>query len=330
MSQQKGLRGHQIEDNSISLGKLITSGYTPSSNYDLANVQYVLNNLPTGSTAPVTTQQITVNLGPGGTSGSYTTGDVIPIGTYLEVINKNMLQKRVLPTYTVASIFTNNTNSLIGEVGETVNTTISTSFVSNDAGALTAIRILKNGSAFASGITSPLSQADTIIRINGSIYYQGFADYLSGNTKNDNLGNPDTRVPAVRNPNTPQAPENNFPSNTVTFIGYYNYFYDSLASVPTTSADVRAFVNKQLTNVGNSFILNSGTVNKIFSIAMPTTHTLSSVIDLDALNANITGNFVLSTFNVNDAGGTPVAYNVYTLSNAVSYSSNHRLSITIS
>jgi hypothetical protein len=69
--------------------------------------------------------------------------------------------------------------------------------------------------------------------------------------------------------------------------------------------------------------------DKIFTVAVPATMSLTQVLDLDALNANITANYVLSTFNVNDGGGTPVSYKIYTLSNAIPYSSDHRHQITI-
>ena len=62
---------------------------------------------------------------------------------------------------------------------------------------------------------------------------------------------------------------------------------------------------------------------------MPASNSLVEVLDLDALNANITANYVMSTFNVNDGGGTPVPYKIYTLSNAIPYSSDHRHQITI-
>ena len=109
----------------------------------------------------------------------------------------------------------------------------------------------------------------------------------------------------------------------------YVVFYGSSASAPSNSAGVRALSNKRFTDSGNTFILNTGATDKIFTVAVPSTMSLVEVLDLDALNANITANYVLSTFNVNDGGGTPVAYKIYTLSNAIPYSSDHRHQITI-
>ena len=64
---------------------------------------------------------------------------------------------------------------------------------------------------------------------------------------------------------------------------------------------------------------------------MPDTKSLVQVLDLDALNANITANYVagLSTFNVDDYAGTPVSYKVYTMTNAIPYTDgSHRHQIT--
>ena len=108
-------------------------------------------------------------------------------------------------------------------------------------------------------------------------------------------------------------------------------FYSPVASAPVNSANVRAMTNKIFTDGTNPFILNTGTVEKIFSVAMPATLSVSNITDLDALSANITASYILSTFNVNDAIGTPVSYHVYTMTNAVPYSdiiTGHRHQIT--
>jgi len=109
----------------------------------------------------------------------------------------------------------------------------------------------------------------------------------------------------------------------------YVVFYGPSASAPSNSAGVRALSGKRFTDAGNTFTLNTGAVQTIFTVAIPATMALTQVLDLDALNANITANYTLSTFNVNDGGGTPVAYKIYTLTNAIPYSADHRHQITI-
>ena len=119
-------------------------------------------------------------------------------------------------------------------------------------------------------------------------------------------------------------------STTISFLNVI--FHAPVANAPTTSANVRAIANKVFTDSANPFNLITSTVENDFAVALPTTSasndTISSVIDLDALNADITANYILSTFNVDDAGGTAVSYNVYTLSNATSYATSHRHQIT--
>jgi len=110
---------------------------------------------------------------------------------------------------------------------------------------------------------------------------------------------------------------------------YYLIFYGPSASAPTTSSNVRALGTRQFVpSLSNPFNLLTGSTYNIFTAAMPATLSISSVIDLDALNANITANYILSTFNVLDYFGTFVSYHVYTLTNATPYSESHRHQIT--
>ena len=111
-------------------------------------------------------------------------------------------------------------------------------------------------------------------------------------------------------------------------------FYGPSASAPTDSAGVRALGTRIFTTGDNPFNLLTGQTQRIFTAAMPATLSITNVIDLDALNAPITGNYISSTFNVNDAGGTATSYKVYTMTNAIPYSlggtppGNHRHQIT--
>ena len=121
-----------------------------------------------------------------------------------------------------------------------------------------------------------------------------------------------------------------YTSGTAATVSLYNMiWYGPLAAQPTTSADVRAMGTRQfIQSLSNPFNLTTGTTYKTFTVAMPATVSITNVIDLDALNADITASYVNSTFNVNDYAGTAVSYNVYTMSNASVYSSSHRHQIT--
>lgn len=122
-----------------------------------------------------------------------------------------------------------------------------------------------------------------------------------------------------------------FTTATASYNITYKYviFFGSSVAAPANSAGVRALANKRFIDAGNTFILNTGATDRIFTVAIPATMSLTEVLDLDALNANITANYTLSTFNVNDGGGVPVAYKIYTLTNAIPYSADHRHQITI-
>ena len=119
---------------------------------------------------------------------------------------------------------------------------------------------------------------------------------------------------------------NPFISSNFTITSCYYEFYGPTTVNSTTSAQVRALPSNRPSCAGTTFNLNTGTVEKIFEIAMPATKTLVSVFDATA-GFFITGSFTLTTFNVNDAGGTPISYNVYRLNNAVPYAVNHIFNI---
>jgi len=118
----------------------------------------------------------------------------------------------------------------------------------------------------------------------------------------DNKGNVGTNLNAQRVSGTIVVS-----SSTPTITGRYRQFFGPTTTTPTTSAAVRAF-GSNFTDT-NSF--NSGTFTQTkFVIAIPATRNLVSVITSSL--ENITSNFVLSTFNVNDGGGVGVSYKVYT------------------
>jgi hypothetical protein len=68
--------------------------------------------------------------------------------------------------------------------------------------------------------------------LNGVISWTGKGNYTAGLPKQDNFGALDTRTPAIRNPNAPQASETGFTSNAVTVTGIYPYFvYKSISPI---------------------------------------------------------------------------------------------------
>jgi hypothetical protein len=276
---------------------------------------------------------ILVSLSGGKTFGKYVDGETIPsMGLTPEQVLNLVAIEDIAPTYTPATLVLTDSASNQDEVGTVYSDGLTATFTQNDAGALSSIRIQKNGVDMTpNGSSSPFIKADFGSYVLGNITFIAYADYAAGIIKTYSpSGNPDARTPLIRNVNAPQAAEVAFASNTVLLTGTYKIFYGPSSSVPGTSAAVRALPSNRFTDAGNTFILNTGSTEVNYTVAMPATMSLVSVIDLDALNANITANYILSTFNVNDAGGTPVSYKVYTMTNGVAYASNHQHQITVS
>jgi hypothetical protein len=115
-------------------------------------------------------------------------------------------------------------------------------------------------------------------------------------------------------------------SQTVSFLNLI--FYGPASSVPSDSSSVRSLGTRVFTDASNPFTLSTGSTERNFSVALPPGKTITQVIDLDALNANITSNYVSGTISVEDGGGNGTNYNVYTMTNAIPYDSNHRHQVT--
>ena len=115
-------------------------------------------------------------------------------------------------------------------------------------------------------------------------------------------------------------------TTTISFLSVI--FYGASSASPSASADVRDLLGKVFVDSSNPFNLETGSSYRFFTVALPKSLSITEVIDLDALNANITANYVDSSLDVEDGGSTPTSYNVYTMANAIPYTSNHRHRVT--
>jgi len=281
---------------------------------------------------PVFDHDIFVSLAPGQTWGKWKDGDTVSAkGKTTRTVIEEALIDSKNPTYAPASISINMSAPAAGEVGELVNNAITANFASNDAGALKALRVLKAGALLgSSSSTTPHAESESLRRILGVVPYQASADYSAGALKNITPANtPDTRPAQVRNPNAPQAAENDYRSGVVNFAGYYRYFHGPAASQPANSAAVRNLAASPLTISGNTQVLSTGSTNRIFCIAVPPGKTLAKVIDASASNADLTSQYQPSNVVVNDAAGNPVNYTLYTMVQAVPYNNSHEHVITL-
>lgn len=248
--------------------------------------------------------------------GKYEDGQTVP---QHETLNERFLdafRKAIAPTFSlpIATLSANTLPASNREVGESLSLAFSAVYTQNDAGNLIGT-VYKKDNVNLVGNTSNITLSTTAIVFQSSISYNAGTE-----PKLDNLG---TSVP-----NPIAAGTAN--SNTLSYIGYRAVFYGATAAKNTTSANVRANLTKRLENSGNTFLLETGSTHNIFQLWLPTSKNVVSIIDLDALNANITASYIEEILSVNDANGNPIAGKLYTMQQDVAYSTNHRHQITIS
>jgi len=185
--------------------------------------------------------------------------------TFVEFVDELMFPV-ALPTYTVPSIAISGISSGIREIGSTISASLSASGDKNDSGPFTQLRVLRDGSpldihtSFTQAlignippqfgypdpnnpnvrytIPTPYSESH-VIPYNTYpeiVAYRGDGNYDAGVAKQDNKGTLDSRTPAVRSSNAPQAASNNFNTSTRTITGIFPYFYGTSPTLPTTAA----------------------------------------------------------------------------------------------
>lgn len=248
--------------------------------------------------------------------GKYEDGQIVPQheslnARFLDAFRKAIPPVFNLPLATLSANFLPATNR---EVGESLSLSFSTVYTQNDAGAATDT-VYKKDNVNLVANTSNITLGATAIVFQSSVNYNAGTE-----PKLNNLGDSvaNTIASGVVN------------SNTLSYVGYRAVFYGSTATKNATSTNVRANLTKRLENSGNVFNLETGNTNSIFQLWLPNTKNLVSIIDLDALNANITASYIEEILSVNDANGNPIAGKLYTMQQDVAYSTNHRHQITIS
>lgn len=230
-----------------------------------------------------------VKLKAGDSMGKYHNGDVIP--SQGKGIEEVMLDI-VTDLFPAVGSLTANPMPTSTEVGTSLNITLSGVYTQNDGLPLTKTVLYKNGTQLSTSL--PYTDNGVVMSKSNISYNATFNDTIN--------------------------------TNTITYVGLYKIFKGAVVSAPTTSADVRnlssVFENEEI-------ILNTGTSLIDFAFWIPNSKGLQAVVDLDALNLNITSEYEASDLSVNDAGGTPVAGKLYYKQQSVPYTTNHRHLITI-
>ena len=249
--------------------------------------------LDDGNTTPLKFQSdIVVSLSSGKTLGKYTTGQTIPsAGKTFEQVMNDIAIEYLLPSITSFSISSQSTTV---ESGAVISGTKSFTFnVSQPSNVNSnSLIIYQQGSPLVSyvPVTSPSTWGIGTINTSGNGTSYSF--YAT----------------AVNTQSTV------FTSNTYTITSRYYQFYGNVTNIPTNSAEVRSFYsNLNFANI-NSWVTPTITTTK-FSLSIPATKSLTSVITANF--ENITSSFVLSTFNVNDAGGNAISYRTYAYTSSV-------------
>lgn len=284
----------------------IYSGYTGATNFTLDDHEIRIQQLEnaSGSTIYDGATPATVTVG-GITSGTQLTGK-----TVIEILEE-MLVVYLEPTFSAFSVSGQNTTveagiQLSGNKTFTWTTTNSSNVQPNSI----VIRDVTSGTTIATGLADDGSQSVTI------------------NTRTlVNAG--DTQSWRAEGTNTNAG---SFNSSNFTVTARYYRFYGPSSTNPANSAQVRALPNSSFQTANSqTFTFETGTEETSIYILLPPGRTISSVIDIDALNANITSSYVLvGTVSVNDGGGSGTAriYNKYVLTLGEPYSESHTHSVT--
>lgn len=106
-------------------------------------------------------------------------------------------------------------------------------------------------------------------------------------------------------------------------------FYGNTNSEMNDGSDVRNLQNKLFNLNTNSFVLETGSINNIFVIAIPENREIISVIDQMTFMLDITNFFTKTQMDIPDAGGKLTSYDIYTMKNSIPYSRNHNFLITL-
>jgi hypothetical protein len=252
---------------------------------------------------------IPVLLSGGKSLGQYTNGQTIPAnGKTIQEVIALLATEYIAPAFSAFSITGQSTTV---EVGTTLSGSKTFTWtLSEGSGTVSTIDIYNNTTAatLLAGTANDGTHAVTITTI--QLNTNGATQSWKG------VGN-----------NT--DPVETFNSSNFVVTSRFYRFYGPASSAPTNSAEVRALSTSAFHTGAATFTLNTGSTLTRFVVALPPSVTISSVVDLDALNADITSQYVLTgTIAVTDAGGTSRTYNIYQMTTGAAYSTSHRHSIT--
>ena len=239
----------------------------------------------------------------GVSQGIYNDGNVIPAGTSLEDVIKNMLQRVIPPTYASPTLSLAGSGVLTVEAGTTVSPLLTPTFNQRDGGSALAYQLKKDGLEQLANPDGPYVLGDE------SITYQATQTYGQGPIKDDNQGNP---YP------TGQIQAGTATSNIVTYTGKRKMFYGLDNAVIRSLGFIMGPVN------GTNFTFNipAGTTRVTF--AYPATlRDVSTIKYFELGNGEVKDTFTKTLVDIEGAAGfTAMSYKVYTYAPAVPFGDN--------
>ncbi len=264
-------------------------------------------------------------------AGNLNNGDTFPQGLTLGQAFQALLTGTYEPTLVIPTYLLSE-NSGVRESGETINLVLKSDFNRGDikgkiVGSIWQPNTSQNyragspskhvidGTTYVTTNNMQNKEIPSYKVLKGSNMFNSSVSYTVGPQPLDSNGdNFSTPLPAGAL------------SSTISFNGFMRTFAGSVSVLPTTPAQLRSsLIATSVLNSGNSLTFKSGTVNRMFVIAIPAIKTL---IEVKNGGTNEVLTFSLSSLStVTDAGGDIQPYKVYTLINAIPFSSNYDINI---
>lgn len=253
--------------------------------------------------------------------GGINIGDTVHNVTFNELLS-NILFERIKPTYIlpVLNFDITNLNSIVKEVGTSVNLDITSSVVNNDSQG-------GNGSnpftLYSDVLTSNIIDSSMNRTINVELRENTIINldysYLGALTKNDNLGTPDnTGI---------------FPSGTLTKtinidskFPYYYGLYSGDQNIPTNSSEIKSITNKVVDDINGFINIATLTPNAEQTLLVAVPYISDSSIVFTMNGYNITSGFDSGIVNY-QTGSIFRDYQVFKLNTGIGVSQESIITI---
>jgi hypothetical protein len=245
------------------------------------------------------TQDLTAQLGSGGTIGGVGTGQTFTQGTQIENVLRNILIKTIPPTYTAPTAGIGSSPGQGSyEIGTNLGTiTLSASFTQNNGGTSTGSTYSK----YVSSWNNLGSNTDAITSLETTTYYRVLTSYNQGACLNNNLGTQDC---------TGRINAGSVYSGNIQFTPFFKRYWGFSSSQSPSNSTILALTQDNNGSTG-SLSLSSITPSGSQFIVYFTKGTVTSVT-VNGIPA--TGAFTITTYSVTNAQGYASTYS-YVYSN---------------